>query len=370
MDFFNSRYFKVTMGTILLLIVVWLLKQINFAIEPVYRAFRIFITPVVFAAVFYYIFRPLYRKLGSIRRFGRSAAILVVVAILLLASIGIVFYTSTTVINESIRAFNEFSQWAQGRTFEPLDPSNWDIPFVDNERVRESLLEMQQKLFDWINSLTLDIVGIVGSVASVGYQIIMIPIFMVYFLRDDRKMAFAFIHLFPKRYERKVHDYLKEADKAVSNYIVGQLLVAVVIGILMFIGYAIIDMPTKVFLAIFAMVTSIIPFVGPALGITPALFIALTTDIWMVLKVLVVMIVTQNIEGSLVRPRIMSQRLPIHPLTVIIIVIGITSMFGLLGGLIAVPAYILFKLLIRTFFNYKERIDKKDEQARMEQKAR
>jgi predicted PurR-regulated permease PerM len=103
--------------------------------------------------------------------------------------------------------------------------------------------------------------------------------------------------------------------------------------------------------------------VGPALGIIPALFIALTTDIWLVVKVLIVMILTQQIEGGLIRPKIMSSRLPIHPLTVIIIVIGITSLFGLLGGLIAVPAYILVKLMITSFFNYKERIDAKDEKA-------
>lgn len=363
MDFFSSRYFKLTMGTIMMLVIIWLLKQINFAIEPVYKAFSIFITPIVFAGVFYYIFRPLYRKLGSTKLLNRSVAMLVVVGLLVVVFTGIIFFTTTTVINESIRAFNDFMVWMEGRTFEPLDPSNWDIPFIDNEQVNEKLLEIQKDIFEWINSLTLNIVGVVGSIASVGYQIIMIPIFMVYFLKDDRKIVSAAIKLFPKKYERKVNAYLKEADKSVSSYITGQMLVAVVIGVLMFVGYAIIDMPTKVFLAIFAMVTSIIPFVGPALGITPALFIALTTDIWMVIKVLIVMIVAQNIEGSFVRPRIMSSRLPIHPLTVIIIVIGITSLFGLLGGLIAVPAYILVKLVITSFFNYKERIDAKDKKA-------
>ncbi len=363
MDFFSSRYFKLTMGTIMMLVIIWLLKQINFAIEPIYKAFSIFITPIVFAGVFYYIFRPLYRKLGSTKLLNRSVAMLVVVGLLVVVFTGIIFYTTTTIVNESIRAFNDFMGWMEGRTFEPLDPSNWDIPFIDNEQVNEKLLEIQKDLFEWINSLTLNIVGVVGSIASVGYQIIMIPIFMVYFLKDDRKIVSAVIKLFPKKYERKVHAYLKEADRSVSSYITGQMLVALLIGALMFVGYAIIDMPTKVFLAIFAMVTSIIPFVGPALGIIPALFIALTTDIWMVVKVLIVMIVAQNIEGSLVRPRIMSSRLPIHPLTVIIIVIGITSLFGLLGGLIAVPAYILVKLVITSFFNYKERIDAKDKKA-------
>lgn len=360
MEFFNSRYFKVGMSTILLLVIIWLLKQINFAIEPVYNAFKIFITPVVFGAVFYYIFRPLYRKLGNTKLLNSSVAMIVVVVILVVIFSGIIFYTSTTVINESIKAFNDFMLWMDGKTYQPLDPSNWNIPFINNTQIDEKLLEIQQDLFDWINSLTLNIVGIVSSIASVGYQIIMIPIFMVYFLKDDRKIIGSFIGMFPNKYEIKIHAYLVEADKSVSSYITGQMLVAVVIGVLMFIGYAIIDMPTKVFLAIFAMVTSIIPFVGPALGIIPALFIALTTDIWMVVKVLIVMVVAQNIEGALIRPRIMSTRLPIHPLTVIIIVIGVTSLFGLMGGLIAVPAYILLKLLITSFFNYKERIDARD----------
>jgi predicted PurR-regulated permease PerM len=363
MEFFNSKYFKISMGTIMLLLIVWLLKQINFAIDPLFQAFRIFITPIIFAGVFYYIFRPLYRKLGKTKLLNRNIAMLVVVGLLVVVFTGIIFYTTTTVINESSKAFQDFLGWMEGRTFEPLDPSNWDIPFIDNDQVNEKLLEIQQDLFEWINSLTLNIVGVVGSVASVGYQIIMIPIFMIYFLKDDRKIISDFIHLFPKRYERKVYAYLKEADQSVSSYITGQMLVAIVIGVLMFVGYSIIGMPTKVFLAIFAMVTSIIPFVGPALGIIPALFIALTTDIWLVVKVLIVMILTQQIEGGLIRPKIMSSRLPIHPLTVIIIVIGITSLFGLLGGLIAVPAYILVKLMITSFFNYKERIDAKDEKA-------
>ena len=125
------------MGTIMLLVIIWLLKQINFAIEPIYKAFSIFITPIVFAGVFYYIFRPLYRKLGSTKLLSRSVAMIVVVVLLLLVFTGIMFYTITTVINESVSAYNDFMTWMEGRTFEPLDPRADLGPIRSLPHVRE-----------------------------------------------------------------------------------------------------------------------------------------------------------------------------------------------------------------------------------------
>ncbi len=360
MDFFNGRYFKYMLGMIMLLVVIILLKQINFAIDPVYKAFRIFITPILFAWIFYYIFRPLYRKLLGVKKLSNSVAIFLVVMLVVVLFSGVVFFTVSTVFRESVRAYSDFSGWMGTKSFQPIDPSEFSLPFFDSEQFNQTLLDLQEQFYIVVKDFTSNILGILGSAASLGYQIILIPFFLVYFLRDDRKMAKTLIRLFPSRYEERLHAYLVEADHSVSRYITGQMMVAVVVGLLMFIGYSIIGMPTKIFLSIFAMITSIIPFLGPFLGIIPALFIALTIDIWLVVKVLLVMLAAQQIEGNFITPNIMSARLPIHPLTVIIIVIGITSLFGLLGGLIAVPSYILLKLLITSVFNYKERIDGKD----------
>jgi predicted PurR-regulated permease PerM len=91
----------------------------------------------------------------------------------------------------------------------------------------------------------------------------------------------------------------------------------------------------------------IVPFLGPLIGIIPAVFVALMSgEPFMAVKVLVVLLVVQQLEGNLVTPNIMGNRLNIHPLTIILLLLIAAALYGFIGILIAIPLYAVLKTLL------------------------
>src|SRR5690606_10521720 len=140
---------------------------------------------------------------------------------------------------------------------------------------------------------------------------------------------------------------LEDVDETLSNYKVGQAIVAVVVGFFMFIGYVIIGLDYALSLAVFAMFLIIVPFLGPLIGVIPAIFVALMSgEPFMAIKVLIVLLIVQQLEGNLVTPNIMGSRLNIHPLTIILLLLIAAALYGFVGILIAIPLYAVLKTVV------------------------
>ena len=118
----------------------------------------------------------------------------------------------------------------------------------------------------------------------------------------------------------------------------------------MLIGYAAIGMPNAFLMSVFATITSVIPFIGPFLGILPALLIAATIDLALVIKIIILAIVVQQVEGDFITPRIMGNKLDLHPLLVMIIVLVSVHLFGILGAFIGIPLYLIILTVIDGIF--------------------
>jgi len=115
----------------------------------------------------------------------------------------------------------------------------------------------------------------------------------------------------------------------------------------MYLGYLLIGLEYGLVLALFSMFTAIIPFLGPIIGVVPAILVALSYDFLMVVKILALMAVVQQLEGNLITPQIMGKRIQTHPVMIIIIILFSGSLFGFLGILLAVPTYAVLKVLIK-----------------------
>jgi predicted PurR-regulated permease PerM len=130
---------------------------------------------------------------------------------------------------------------------------------------------------------------------------------------------------------------------------------------MMYIGYLIIGLDYSILLAMFAMLTNVIPFLGPFIAVIPAVIVGFLDSPFMVVQVLIVVIVVQQIDGNVSSPLIMGKRLDIHPLTIILLLIVAGSMGGLLGMLLAVPTYAILKVICshsyRLYLLRKERLD-------------
>jgi predicted PurR-regulated permease PerM len=139
---------------------------------------------------------------------------------------------------------------------------------------------------------------------------------------------------------------LSDIDTVLSNYIAGQLLDAFIVGVLTYIGYLIIGLQYSLILAIFTMIACLIPFFGPWIGLVPAALISLASNPLMALKVFIVMMIVQQIDNNFISPQVMKKSMDLHPLTVILLLMGIVPIMGVVGLIIVIPLYSAIKVTI------------------------
>lgn len=150
-----------------------------------------------------------------------------------------------------------------------------------------------------INSAISSIGSIVGTVTEVVLAIVTTPLVLFYLLKDGKKLPDFLLKMLPVNGRAHTRQVLGEANHQISSYIRGQIIVSLCIGILLFIGYLIIGLPYALTLAIIAACTSIVPYLGPAIAITPAIIIAIVTSPWLLIKLIIVWCVVQLLEGNL-----------------------------------------------------------------------
>jgi predicted PurR-regulated permease PerM len=165
-------------------------------------------------------------------------------------------------------------------------------------------------------------------------------------LKDGHKFPIALSKFFPSTFKEEGLNILKETGETISSYIHGQVAVALTVGIMVLIGYFIINLPFALVMGLVVTVTYFIPYIGLFLGATPAVIVAFFDSPTKVLLVLLVIIISQQIESNLLSPLILGKSLDIHPATIIILLLAAGNLAGVLGMILAVPSYAVVKTIV------------------------
>jgi predicted PurR-regulated permease PerM len=210
--------------------------------------------------------------------------------------------------------------------------------------------ETAQKATEWIGSALKSTGGWLGRQASrvTGFfgviaGLALIPIYLFYLLLEKRSISENWTVYLPVT-DSKFKEEMVFVLRSINDYLIaffrGQVLVAICDGILYGIGFALIGLPYAFVIGAVAMVLTIIPFLGAIVTCGAALLIALVTfgDWQHPLLVLAVFAVVQGIEGYVLQPKILGDRVGLHPMVIIVaIMTGTTLLGGILGGILAIP---------------------------------
>ncbi len=212
---------------------------------------------------------------------------------------------------------------------------------------------------DWLAAVVPEIggwfVGQLGRVASwfgVLAGLALIPIYAFYFLLEKQGIEKQWTDYLPvsnSKLKDEVVWLLENINDALIVFFRGQVLVAMCDGVLYAVGFLLIGLPYALLLGLAAAVLTIVPFLGAIVTCAAALVIAMVQfgDWQHPLWVLVVFAVVQGIEGWIIQPKIIGDRVGLHPLTIIIaLLVGTTLMGGILGGLLAIPATAVIRALM------------------------
>ncbi|SJZ52865.1 AI-2E family transporter [Selenihalanaerobacter shriftii] len=353
---FKGKFFKTAYAVILILVIILLLGQIPYVMKPLSTVLSIIIFPLLLGGFLYYLLRPLVRFFVN-KVNNKTIAIIITFLIVIAFWAFVIYFGGSIIYSEVKELFNYFSF-----NYETTKQSISQIINFSNEHFRFLKdLNLQKRLLNFVKGLLSEMsnynfMGTFSSLSNLATIIVLIPFVVFYFLKDDDKIHDFLLSALPSKNQHKLERTLQEIDQILSAYISSQLIVALILGVLMFIGYLIIGLPNVLGLALIAMVTSFIPILGPSLGILPALLIALTTSLLMVIKVLVVLSITQYLEGNLIRPLVQGEKLNIHPLVVLFLIIISILLFGILGALFAVPIYAVIRIVIKNRAQFTEEV--------------
>ncbi len=351
--FENNRFFKYSLGILLILTIIYLFGKIEYLLMPLRMIMTIALLPIIIAGLFYYLLRPLVRfleKLGLNRGLAILTVFIVVIAFFSILSIN----GGTTIRKEFINFYNNITkqiELTQRNTKDIFEAQNWWIFSVED--IQNKFMALIENGF---KAFTQNIANVLSTIANIGTLIVLIPFVLFYLLKDGEVFVNNFMKIIPEKHRYNTSRLLKDIDNTLSTYITGQLTVAFFTGVITFIGYIIIGLPNAIVLAIVTIITSIIPFLGVFIGLMPAILIALTIDPFMALKVVIVVIIAQQIEGNFISPNILGQKLNIHPMTIIFLVIIAISLLGVFGAFIAVPAYAIIKVIGHHFIRIKNEL--------------
>lgn len=202
------------------------------------------------------------------------------------------------------------------------------------------------------------LLGQLGRVASwfgVLAGLALIPVYAFYLLLEKRGIESKWTDYLPVT-QSAFKDELVFILRSINDYLIaffrGQVLVAICDGILYTIGFLIIGLPYAVLLGVMATFLTLIPYLGAIITCLAALVLALVQygDWLHPLLVLAVFAVVQTLEGFVISPKIMGDRVGLHPLTIIIAVIaGTTLLGGILGGILAIPLTAVLRVVLARY---------------------
>ncbi|MCH8288041.1 MAG: AI-2E family transporter [Candidatus Marinimicrobia bacterium] len=215
------------------------------------------------------------------------------------------------------------------------------FPMLDTRMITE-------KMGGYLSSTLSKGVGVVLGFVSV-FTSLLIVLFMTFFLlKDQRTIKKTLIGIVPNRFFEMSLVMVYRIENQLGSYIRGVLLDGLIVAILSSIGLYMLGIPFFYFVGIIAGLTNMIPYMGPLIGATVAIIVALMSNpesLMIIVKIAALFAIVQLIDNVLITPVVVSNAVDLHPLVVMLVVLVGGSLLGLTGLIFAIPLTSIIKVI-------------------------
>ena len=351
----NNKFVVYTIIIFILSMTIFSLSKIGFILIPISIFIKTIALPIILAGICFYLFNLLvdFLERKGVKRIISIFVLYIVIIGALAIIISSVIPPLKNQVDRLIDNIPELTHDVQhavtnlsnNRYVEQgLQSANTDLDKISKDASKH--------LSKYVSGLSSGIVNFVGTITEIILSVAVLPFILFYLLKDGKNLPNYIVKLLPNRSRSEAKFILADMNHALSAYIRGQIFVAICIGVLLFIGYLIIGLDYALLLAIIAMVTNVVPYLGPIIAIIPAIIIAFITSPFMLVKLAIVWAVVQLLEGKVISPQIMGRSLDIHPITVIFVILTAGNLFGIIGIILAVPGYAVLKVIITHIYQF------------------
>ncbi len=279
-------------------------------------------------------------------------AILIFIPVLVLF-IGIVNEQLATFLSALPHYIASFSQ-----KLEPFIQELQDrFPSLDSEKVRAYIRSSIGDNFKLLGILLKNILSKSFALINLLSLLLITPVVTFYMLRDWDSFTQKVNSLLPRKSKKSIQKTAREIDRTLSGFIRGQLSVCLLLGLYYSIGLYLVGLDLGLIIGFTAGLISFIPYVGSISGFAISIIMALAQfDGWIpIIKVILVFVTGQFIEGNFLTPKLVGDKVGLHPVWIMFALLAGGALLGFLGMLIAIPAAAIIGVLIRhAIENYKQ----------------
>lgn len=208
------------------------------------------------------------------------------------------------------------------------------------------------KLQQDIQNLLVQAVQLIFNLAGYCLDFLLAPVVAFYILKDTDRFKSKLEALLPAERFHQLWQLGKEINAILSSFIQGNLLLVLIVGLLTGTAMALIGVEYAVMLGIIAGLAELIPYFGPFIGAVPAVAMGLLQSKFMAVKVIIIILIIQQIEGNILAPKVLGKSVGLHPLFIILALMAGAELYGIVGMLLAVPTAAIIRIII--IFLYKK----------------
>lgn len=311
------------------------------------------LTPFAMAALFAWLGDPLVDRIEASGRKRTTAVLLVFAFMAMVGGVALVLLLPLlgSQIEQLVNWLPNLADWVT-RTAVPWMESRFKLslaPYVQPDAIVSLLKEHWQQAGGVASN-------VLGGLSTSGLAILalitnltLIPVLTFFLLRDWDKMKAQLRELLPRPLEPTVMRLARESDAVLGGFLRGQLSVMLALGTIYAVGLWLTGISFGLLIGFIAGLLSFVPYLGAIIGVSAAVIASLVTqgDMFHLLLVLGVFAVGQTIEGAVLIPWLVGDRIGLHPVAVIFSIMAGGQLFGFLGVLLALPVAAVVMVLLR-----------------------
>ena len=358
--FLNNRFSIALLNILLFFLIILVFNKISFVLNPFWTFFNAILPPILVAVIQYYLMNPIVDFLEKKLHFSRVLTI----TILFLIVVGLLVWIITSIVpvlqrqtNSLIKNWPHIWNDAQNATEKLLrDPHLSKVKGNLNQAISDAQAKIFKSGQESLNLAINNVLSAVNVLTMIFMTLLTAPFVLFFMLKDGHNLKPYITKVAPKHLQESFASLLHDINHAVASYIRGQITVAFWVGVMFAIGYSIIGLPYGVTLAVAAGFLNMIPYFGTFIAIIPALILGIMNSPMMLLKVVIVFAIEQTIEGRVISPLVMGNKMDMNPVTTILLLIGASAVSGLWGVIFAIPVYAVIKIIVTRIFKYYQKM--------------
>jgi predicted PurR-regulated permease PerM len=308
------------------------------------------------AALLAYAIVPVVELLHRIMPRFLAMALVYLVAI---AAFGFIAYiTVKTLIpqlNSLAQSVQKFVTPGSNGQTSPLDQMLTSMGFTQNQ-INSASKQIHSQLSSSTAAIAKGAEQLFGGLISAGFNILITVVVSVYLLVDGYRFGNWLISSSPLSQRGWVSTVLETLQRVVGGYIRGQIIMSTCMGVLQYVGMALLGVPYAPLIGVLAFILEFIPDIGTIITGFVAVVIALTVSWQLAAVTLIYTIIVDCIEGYVLSPRIIGRAVEIKPVVSLLAMIAGAQLFGIWGAILAAPTMGLIQALVGAYWQYYQKM--------------